>query len=85
MEEYKIRIIGIEDAIKDLKESIEEEMSDGWDDFAEKNRFYIKKLQSMRKGVKVHNLREYFDLLALIEEITFDDFRVHGTTIELHG
>lgn len=85
MEEYKIRIIGIDDAIRDLKESIEEEMSDGWDDFAEKNRFYIKKLQSMRKGVKVKSLREYFDLLALIEEITFDDFRVHGTTIELYG
>lgn len=85
MEEYKIRIIGIDDAIRDLKESIEEEMSDGWDDFAEKNRFYIKKLQSMRKGVKVKSLREYFDLLALIEEITFDDFRVHGITIELHG
>ena len=85
MEEYKIRIIGIEDAIRDLKESIEEEMDDGWDDLADNSRFYIKKLQSMRKGVKVHNLREYFDLLALIEEITFDDFRVHGTTIELHG
>lgn len=84
MEEYKIRIIGIDDAIRDLKESIEEEMSDGWDDLAENNRFYIKKLQSMRKGVKVHSLREYFDLLALIEEITFDDFRVHGTTIGLY-
>lgn len=85
MEEYKIRIFGIDDTIRDLKESIEEEMDDGWDDLAENNRFYVKKLQSMRKGVKVHNLREYFDLLALIEEITFDDFRVHGTTIELHG
>lgn len=85
MEEYKITIKGIGDAIEDLKENLEEEMKDGWDDLAEKTKSYIKKLQSMKKGVVVHSLREYFNLLEDIREITFDDFRVYGTTIELHG
>jgi len=84
MEEYKIKIVGIGDAIRDLEEAIEEEMEDGWDDLAENNRSYIKKLQSMKNGVVVHSLREYFDLLKLIEEITFNDYRVHGTTIGLY-
>lgn len=85
MEEYKIKIVGIDDAIQDLKESIEEEEEEGWDDFVEKNKSYIKKLKSMKNGVVVHSLREYFDLLEVIDEITFSDFRVNGTTIELHG
>ena len=84
MEEYKIKIVGIGDAIRELKENIEEETEDGWDDLAEENKSYIKKLQSMKNGVVVHSLREYFDLLKLIEEITFNDYRVHGTTIGLY-
>lgn len=84
MEEYKIKIVGLGDAIRELKEAIEEETEDGWDDLAEENKSYIKKLQSMKNGVVVHSLREYFDLLKLIEEITFNDYRVHGTTIGLY-
>jgi hypothetical protein len=84
MEEYKIKIVGIGDAIRDLEEAIEQETEDGWDDLAEENQAYIEKLKSMKNGVVVHNLREYFDLLKLIEEITFNDYRVHGTTIGLY-
>lgn len=84
MEEYKIEIVGIDDAIRDLEEAIEREKEDGWDDLAEENQAYIEKLQSMKNGVVVHSLREYFDLLKLIEEITFNDYRAYGTIIGLY-
>lgn len=84
MEEYKIKIVGIGDAIQDLKETMEQEIEDGWNDLVEGTRVYIEKLKSMKNGVVVHSLREYFDLLKLIEEITFNDYRVHGTTIGLY-